>query len=161
MNSQFHFEFHFKMQVTIRNTLSAQERSWLGVNTDTSPEPCTTSRADSFCRLPAFPFLSILSPVFLDALPQTPKQPNWSKMFRFSSRKLNTVCYKRLCLLLSPGHHLINPEISTTCAENPQNVTQAVVSHAVQGNIKLHQCWKWRPEPRVTHILLPSLVLLF
>lgn len=156
MNSQFHFEFHFKMQVTIRNILSAQERSWLGVNIDTSHH-----FQSSFCRLPAFPFLSILSPVFLDALPQTPKQPNWSKMFRFSSRKLNTVCYKRFCLLLSPGHYLINPEISTTCAENPQNVTQAVVSHAVQGTIKLHRCWKWRPEPRVTHILLPSLVLLF
>lgn len=114
MNSKFHLEFHFKMQVTIENILSRQERSWLGAHVDTSPELCTTSRGDSFSRLP-LPRHHLPSHTFPNA-----KQPNWSEALRFSSRELNTLCCTRLCLPLSPGHYLIHPGISTMyAAKNP------------------------------------------
>ena len=75
MNSKFHLEFHFKMQVIIGNILSSQERSWLGVYVDTSPDLCTISRGDvtlfqAFPRFQASPSLT--------SSPQSP-QPHLPK----------------------------------------------------------------------------------
>lgn len=39
MNSKFHLEFYLKMQGTIRNIVSKQEKSWLGVYIDQSCVP--------------------------------------------------------------------------------------------------------------------------
>lgn len=79
MNSKCHLEFHFKMKVTTGNILSGQERSWLGVHVDDSPELCTTSRGDGFSRLPGFPFLNIISPVSPATLPQTQNRQTETK----------------------------------------------------------------------------------
>lgn len=50
MNSKFHLEFHFKMQVTITHILSKHERSWLGVHIDQSCVPLPRETAFSSFR---------------------------------------------------------------------------------------------------------------
>lgn len=144
MNSKFHLEFYFKMQVPIRNIWSKQERSWLGVYTDQSSVPFPKESAcTSFWASP-----SLTCP--------NAEQRNWSKMLRFSSRKLSTAHCTRLCLPLCCGYHLINPGISSACEETaPQNITWAAVSQAFQ----VPWWWKQSSEPHVIHILPPSILL--